>query len=101
VEKYYFLSAGGSQPTEDRGDAIKSVDCLVETVLMSACLSCLGSIVNNVTRNFTLIGDCLKKWFGHLISFEIVKEKDVQCSAVQFMQCPILAGPGSGTRPDC
>ena len=46
------------QHTEDRGDAMKSVDCLVETVLKSGCLSCLGSIVNNVTRNFTLIGDC-------------------------------------------
>ena len=28
---------------------------LHDKTVVSACLSCLGSVVNNVTRNFTLI----------------------------------------------
>lgn len=49
---------------------------LHDKTVVSACLSCLGSVVNNVTRNFTLIRDCFKKYFGHLISFKKVHEKD-------------------------
>ena len=33
------------------------------TVLQS-CVSCLGSIVNNVTHNFKLVRDCFQKFFG-------------------------------------
>merc|ERR1711970_1625168 len=46
--------------------------------VVSACLSCLGSVVNNVTRNFTLIRDCFKKYFGHLVSFKKVHSNDPQ-----------------------
>ena len=49
---------------------------LHDKTVVSACLSCLGSVVNNVTRNFTLIRDCFKKYFGHLVSYKKVHEKD-------------------------
>lgn len=47
---------------------------LHDKTVVSACLSCLGSVVNNVTRNFTLIRDCFKKYFGHLVSFKKLHE---------------------------
>jgi len=49
---------------------------LHDKTVVSACLSCLGSVVNNVTKNYTLIRDCFKKYFGHLNSFKKVHEKD-------------------------
>jgi len=49
---------------------------LHDKTVVSACLSCLGSVVNEVTKNFTLIRDCFKKYFGHLNSFKKVHEKD-------------------------
>merc|ERR1712241_533208 len=49
---------------------------LHDKTVVAACLSCLGSVVNEVTKNFTLIRDCFKKYFGHLNSFKKVHEKD-------------------------
>merc|ERR1719309_1429773 len=49
---------------------------LHDKAVVSSCLSCLGSVVNNVPKNFTLIRDCFKKYFGHLNSFKKVHEKD-------------------------
>ena len=34
--------------------------------VVASCLSCLGSVVNNVTRNFKLIRDCFNKYYGIL-----------------------------------
>lgn len=34
--------------------------------IVASCLSCLGSVVNNVTRNFKLIRDCFKKYYDYL-----------------------------------
>jgi cohesin loading factor subunit SCC2 len=45
---------------------------LHDKTVVSACLSCLGSVVNSVTKNYTLIRDCFKKYFGHLNSFKKV-----------------------------
>ncbi|XP_020300798.1 nipped-B-like protein A [Pseudomyrmex gracilis] len=44
--------------------------------VVASCLSCLGSIVNNVTRNFKLIRDCFKKYYGHLTEYKLLYEKD-------------------------
>ncbi|XP_066599133.1 nipped-B-like protein A [Prorops nasuta] len=44
--------------------------------VVASCLSCLGSIVNNVTRNFKLIRDCFKKYYGHLTEYKSYYEKD-------------------------
>ncbi|KAK2582564.1 hypothetical protein KPH14_004854 [Odynerus spinipes] len=44
--------------------------------VVASCLSCLGSIVNNVTRNFKLIRDCFKKYYGHLTEYKSLYEKD-------------------------
>jgi len=44
--------------------------------VVASCLSCLGSIVNNVTRNFKLIRDCFKKYYGHLMEYKSFYEKN-------------------------
>ncbi|XP_033210701.1 nipped-B-like protein [Belonocnema kinseyi] len=44
--------------------------------VVASCLSCLGSIVNNVTRNFKLIRDCFNKYYGHLTEYKSQYEKD-------------------------
>ena len=49
---------------------------LHDKTVVAACLSCLGSVVNNVTKNFTLIRDTFKKYFGNLIQFKRAHEKD-------------------------
>ena len=49
---------------------------LHDKTVVSACLSCLGGVVNKVTKNFTLIRDCFKKYFNHLVTYKKVHEKD-------------------------
>lgn len=38
--------------------------------IVSSCLSCLGSVVNNVTKNFKLIRDCFKKYYGYIRNYK-------------------------------
>lgn len=35
-----------------------------DRAVVASCLSCLGSVVNNVTRNFKLIRDCFNKYYS-------------------------------------
>ncbi|XP_017893232.1 nipped-B-like protein B [Ceratina calcarata] len=44
--------------------------------VVASCLSCLGSIVNNVTRNFKLIRDCFKKYYKYLTDYKSLYEKE-------------------------
>lgn len=44
--------------------------------VISACLSCLGSIVNNVTKNFKLIKDCFVKYYGQMTKYRMVHQND-------------------------
>ncbi|XP_034948394.1 nipped-B-like protein A [Chelonus insularis] len=44
--------------------------------VVASCLSCLGSIVNNVTKNFNLIRDCFNKYYSSLIQYKTSYEKD-------------------------
>ncbi|XP_011863105.1 PREDICTED: nipped-B-like protein [Vollenhovia emeryi] len=44
--------------------------------VVASCLSCLGSVVNNVTRNYKLIRDCFKKYYGHLTEYKSFYVKD-------------------------
>lgn len=44
--------------------------------VISSCLSCLGSIVNNVTRNFKLIRDCFNKYYGNLLKYKDLLASD-------------------------
>lgn len=44
--------------------------------VVAACLSCLGSVVNHVTRNFKLIRDCFRKYFGPLTEYKLMHERD-------------------------
>nr|CAD7424434.1 unnamed protein product [Timema monikensis] len=47
-----------------------------DRTVVASCLSCLGSVVNNVTRNFKLIRDCFKKYYGHLTDYKKIYEKE-------------------------
>ncbi|KAK9511584.1 hypothetical protein O3M35_000214 [Rhynocoris fuscipes] len=38
--------------------------------VVNSCISCLSTIVNNLTRNFTLIRDCFKKYYTFLTSYK-------------------------------
>ena len=49
---------------------------LYDKKVMEACLSCLGSVVNDVTKNFKLIRDCFKQYFGWMSKFKSVHEND-------------------------
>merc|ERR550519_234991 len=49
---------------------------LHDKAVVASCLSCLGSVVNNVTKNYKLIRDCFRKYFGHLNSYKRIHEKD-------------------------
>ncbi|XP_046612263.1 nipped-B-like protein [Neodiprion virginianus] len=56
-------------------DSVKLI-LLHDKSVVASCLSCLGSIVNNVTRNFKLIRDCFKKYYGHLTDYKSLYEKN-------------------------
>ena len=49
---------------------------LYDKKVMEACLSCLGSIVNDVTKNYKLIRDCFTQYFGWMSKYRQVHEKD-------------------------
>lgn len=42
-----------------------------QTVILS-CISCLGSVVNNVTRNFKLIRDCFGIYYSKLLIVDLI-----------------------------
>lgn len=44
-------------------DSVKLIMRQDQAVILS-CVSCLGSVVNNVTHNYKLIRDCFKKYHG-------------------------------------
>ncbi|XP_026815896.1 nipped-B-like protein isoform X1 [Rhopalosiphum maidis] len=50
-------------------DAVKLIMKHDQTVILS-CISCLGSVVNNVTRNFKLIRDCFGIYYKYLSNFQ-------------------------------
>ncbi|KAF0287117.1 Nipped-B-like protein [Amphibalanus amphitrite] len=54
-------------------DSVKLILQHDKTVVAS-CLACLGSIVNRVTKNFKLIRDCFRKYYGHLKSYKLMHE---------------------------
>lgn len=44
-------------------DAVKLIMKHDQTVILS-CISCLGSVVNNVTKNYKLITDCFGIYYS-------------------------------------
>ncbi len=44
--------------------------------VVSACLSLLGSVVNNVTKNYPLIRDCFNKYYGQMSLYRNAYEQD-------------------------
>ena len=54
-------------------DAVKLI-LTHEKKVIRACLSCLGSIVNDVTKNFKLIRDCFKKYYFFMTSYRKAHE---------------------------
>lgn len=59
-------------------DAIKSVLQSSRHSIVGSCLSCLGSIVNKVTKNFKLIRDLFKKFHNFLLKYKDLIEKHDQ-----------------------
>lgn len=58
-------------------DAVKSILLHDKKVVIGACLSCLGSIVNDVTKNFKLIRDCFNKYYSLItVSYRRAHEAD-------------------------
>jgi cohesin loading factor subunit SCC2 len=47
-----------------------------DRTVVASCLSCLGSVVNNVTRNFKLIRDCFLKYYVFLTDYKRDYERD-------------------------
>ena len=56
-------------------DAVKLI-LQHDKAVVAACLSCLGSVVNHVTRTFKLIQDCFRKYFGPLNEYMLMHERD-------------------------
>ncbi len=56
-------------------DSVKLI-LLHDKKVISACLSCLGSIVNEVTKNFKLIRDCFLKYYAHMTRYRTVYEEN-------------------------
>lgn len=46
--------------------------------IVSSCLSCLGSIINKVTRNFKLIRDIFKKYYQNLVYYKHQLDTDYE-----------------------
>ena len=57
------------------GDAVKLILEHDKNVIL-ACVSLLGSIVNNVTKNFQLIKDCFAKYYGQMTLMRKVHESN-------------------------
>ncbi|XP_050529053.1 nipped-B-like protein isoform X2 [Daktulosphaira vitifoliae] len=63
-------------------DAVKLIMKHDQTVILS-CISCLGSVVNNVTRNFKLIRDCFGIYYKYLGNFQKLHQD--QCTNPQTL----------------
>ena len=49
---------------------------LHEKKVVESCLSCLGSVVNEVTKNFKLIRDCFTQYYGWMTKFQGVHSQN-------------------------
>lgn len=45
-------------------------------MILPSCVSCLGAVVNRVTRNYQLVRDCFQKFFVVLLGFKKEHEKN-------------------------
>ena len=45
-------------------------------IVVNSCISCLGSVVNEVTKNFKLIRDCFKQFYGWMSKFREAHSSD-------------------------
>lgn len=44
--------------------------------VISACVSCLGSVVNEVTKNYKLVRDCFQKYYTQMVQYRSVYENN-------------------------
>lgn len=56
--------------------AVKLILSNHEKKVVEACLNCLGSVVNEVTKNFKLIRDCFTQYFGWMSKFHQVHQQN-------------------------
>ncbi|XP_071811222.1 nipped-B-like protein isoform X2 [Apostichopus japonicus] len=45
-------------------------------MVLQSCVSCLGAIVNQVTKNYKLVRDCFQKYYGALSKYQKEHERD-------------------------
>ncbi|KAJ8040860.1 Nipped-B-like protein [Holothuria leucospilota] len=45
-------------------------------MVVQSCVSCLGAIVNQVTKNYKLVRDCFQKYYGVLAKYQKEHERD-------------------------
>ena len=60
--------------------------------VVGACLSCLGSIVNNVTKNYSLMRECFKKYYKNILKFSLRLPKFgiFQNTGLEFLKLWVL-----------
>lgn len=58
-----------------------------DRIVISSCLSCLGSIVNNVTRNFKLIRDCFIQYYSMVMKYKECIEKNTAFHKELLVKC--------------
>lgn len=51
-------------------DSVKLVVTQRPNMITSSCITCLSSIVNNVTKNFKLVRDCFSQFYKYLTKFK-------------------------------
>lgn len=56
--------------------AVKLILSNHEKRVVESCLNCLGSVVNEVTKNFKLIRDCFTQYFGWMTKFHQVHQQN-------------------------
>lgn len=56
-------------------DSVKLVVTQRPNMITSSCITCLSSIVNNVTKNFKLVRDCFSQFYKYLTNFRDYHEK--------------------------
>ncbi|ELU12686.1 hypothetical protein CAPTEDRAFT_160616 [Capitella teleta] len=59
-------------------------------MVLQSCVSCLGAIVNKVTRNYKLVRDCFQKFFGVLSKMMTEHQRDSRSPALASSRPTLL-----------
>ncbi|KAL1456875.1 hypothetical protein WDU94_001565, partial [Cyamophila willieti] len=59
-------------------DSVKLIVTQRPNMITSSCITCLSSIVNNVTKNFKLVRDCFSQFYRYLTNFKDYHDKTAE-----------------------